>query len=96
MRLSSCARYEFTHNKTHTCIVDEEVGDVGEAGEHGGGVGVESPGKPEAWRACRSPRDSLTTLAPVKKSLMKLSGERNPATLREVLAGVDEEGPIRN
>ena len=23
------------------------------------------------------------------------NGERNPATLREVLAGVDEEGPVR-
>ena len=71
------------------------LGDIGEAGEHGGGVGVEPPGRPEAWRACRSPRDLLMTLAPVKKSLMKLSDEQNPTTLREVPAGVDEEDPVR-
>lgn len=42
-----------------------------------------------------SPRDLLATLAPMKKSLLKLSRERNLTTLREVLAGVGEEGPIR-
>lgn len=32
----------------------------------------------------------------VMMMLEKPSGERNPATLHEVLAGVDEDGPVRN
>ena len=33
--------------------------------------------------------------ATMKKMLMKLPASGNPVTLREVLAGVDEDGPVR-
>ena len=44
----------------------------------GGGVDVEPSGQLEARPADRSPRDSLATLAPMTKSLMKLPSERKP------------------